>query len=52
MSSNIPQVVWFKRDLRVADHAPIALAAEAEPVVPSKISFGMLLIRVVCIVGG
>ncbi len=34
MSSNTPQVVWFKRDLRVADHAPLALAAEAGPVVP------------------
>jgi len=34
MPSNVPQVVWFKRDLRVADHAPLALAAEAGPVVP------------------
>lgn len=28
------QVVWFKRDLRVADHAPLALAAQAGPVLP------------------
>ncbi|MCP4794613.1 MAG: deoxyribodipyrimidine photo-lyase, partial [Phycisphaeraceae bacterium] len=26
-------VVWFKRDLRVADHAPLAEAAERGPVV-------------------
>ena len=26
------QVVWFKRDLRVGDHAPLARAAEAGPV--------------------
>ena len=30
----IPQVVWFKRDLRVADHAPLAAAAQAGPVLP------------------
>jgi deoxyribodipyrimidine photo-lyase len=34
MQSITPQVVWFKRDLRVADHAPLSLAAEAGPVVP------------------
>lgn len=28
------QVVWFKRDLRVADHAPLAAAARAGPVLP------------------
>jgi deoxyribodipyrimidine photo-lyase len=28
------QVVWFKRDLRIADHAPLALAAAAGPVLP------------------
>ncbi|MFM8375730.1 MAG: deoxyribodipyrimidine photo-lyase [Phenylobacterium sp.] len=28
------QVVWFKRDLRVADHRPLALAAQAGPVLP------------------
>jgi len=28
------QVVWFKRDLRVADHRPLALAARAGPVLP------------------
>ncbi len=29
-----PSVVWFKRDLRVADHAPLASAAERGPVIP------------------
>jgi deoxyribodipyrimidine photo-lyase len=28
------QVVWFKRDLRVADHAPLCGAAAAGPVLP------------------
>ncbi|MCE3002293.1 MAG: DNA photolyase family protein [Xanthomonadaceae bacterium] len=28
------QIVWFKRDLRVDDHAPLALAARAGPVLP------------------
>ncbi len=28
------QVVWFKRDLRVTDHAPLARAAAAGPVLP------------------
>jgi deoxyribodipyrimidine photo-lyase len=28
------QVVWFKRDLRVTDHAPLAHAATAGPVLP------------------
>ena len=28
------QVVWFKRDLRVADHRPLAEAAAAGPVLP------------------
>lgn len=28
------QVVWFKRDLRIADHAPLARAAAAGPVLP------------------
>ena len=28
------QVVWFKRDLRIVDHRPLALAAEAGPVLP------------------
>ncbi|WP_144186878.1 cryptochrome/deoxyribodipyrimidine photo-lyase family protein [Elioraea rosea] len=27
-------IVWFKRDLRVADHAPLAAAAAAGPVLP------------------
>jgi deoxyribodipyrimidine photo-lyase len=28
------QVVWFKRDCRVVDHAPLGLAAERGPVLP------------------
>ena len=32
--SPAPQVVWFKRDLRVADHQPLTSAAAAGPVVP------------------
>ena len=28
------QIVWFKRDLRVADHRPLARAAAAGPVLP------------------
>ncbi|MEY2992810.1 MAG: hypothetical protein RI946_2204, partial [Pseudomonadota bacterium] len=28
------QVVWFKRDLRIHDHAALALAAQAGPVLP------------------
>ncbi|MTI44725.1 deoxyribodipyrimidine photo-lyase family protein (cryptochrome) [Roseibium hamelinense] len=28
------QVVWYKRDLRVVDHAPLALAARRGPVIP------------------
>ncbi len=28
------QIVWFKRDLRVGDHAPLSQAAEAGPVLP------------------
>ncbi len=28
------QLVWFKRDLRVVDHAPLAAAAAAGPVLP------------------
>ena len=28
------QVVWFKRDLRAFDHAPLAAAAAAGPVLP------------------
>jgi deoxyribodipyrimidine photo-lyase len=28
------QVVWFKRDLRIADHAPLARASERGPVLP------------------
>ena len=29
-----PQVVWFKRDLRLHDHVPLCDAAERGPVVP------------------
>jgi len=28
------QIVWFKRDLRVTDHAPLAAAAGLGPVLP------------------
>ena len=31
-------IVWFKRDLRVADHRPLALAAQAGPVLPLYIA--------------
>lgn len=31
-SSRLPQVVWFKRDLRVEDHAALARASSAGPV--------------------
>lgn len=30
--SGLPQVVWFKRDLRVEDHAALACATVAGPV--------------------
>ncbi|GEO01060.1 deoxyribodipyrimidine photo-lyase [Novosphingobium sediminis] len=32
------QVVWFKRDLRIEDHRPLALAAEQGPVLPLYIA--------------
>ncbi|WP_421836782.1 FAD-binding domain-containing protein [Novosphingobium sp.] len=32
------QVVWFKRDLRLADHRPLVLAAEQGPVLPLYIA--------------
>lgn len=31
-------IVWFKRDLRIADHRPLALAAQAGPVLPLYIA--------------
>ena len=34
MSQSPPTVIWFKRDLRIADHAPLAFAAARGPVVP------------------
>ncbi len=34
MSRRRVQLVWFKRDLRVADHAPLAAAAARGPVLP------------------
>jgi len=34
MSGAPLQVVWFKRDLRVEDHAPLTLAARRGPVLP------------------
>ena len=33
-SSPSPRIVWFKRDLRLADHAPLHEAAAAGPVLP------------------
>jgi len=30
----VHQIVWFKRDLRIADHAPLAEAAQRGPVLP------------------
>jgi deoxyribodipyrimidine photo-lyase len=32
------QLVWFKRDLRVFDHAPLAQAARRGPVLPLYIA--------------
>ena len=29
-----PSVVWFKRDLRIADHAPLVQAISRGPVIP------------------
>lgn len=34
MAETGTQVVWFKRDLRVHDHAPLSNAAAAGPVLP------------------
>jgi deoxyribodipyrimidine photo-lyase len=34
IQKQIMQVVWFKRDLRVSDHAPLTHAATAGPVLP------------------
>lgn len=34
MAEGLPQVVWFKRDLRLNDHAALQAAALAGPVVP------------------
>jgi deoxyribodipyrimidine photo-lyase len=34
MENTRVQVVWFKRDLRVVDHAPLSQAAERGPVLP------------------
>jgi deoxyribodipyrimidine photo-lyase len=39
----MPQVVWFKRDLRVHDHAPLAQAAALGPVVALHITEPSLL---------
>ena len=33
-AAGTPQVVWFKRDLRLHDHAPLCAAAERGPVLP------------------
>jgi deoxyribodipyrimidine photo-lyase len=32
--SGIPQLVWFKRDLRMQDHEPLTAAAVAGPILP------------------
>jgi len=32
-SSVLPHIVWFKRDLRIHDHAPLTAAARAGPVI-------------------
>ena len=34
MSLEPVHIVWFKRDLRICDHAPLAVAAERGPVLP------------------
>jgi len=34
MAVSNTQIVWFKRDLRIADHAALCAAAEAGPVLP------------------
>ncbi|MEO0879738.1 MAG: FAD-binding domain-containing protein [Pseudomonadota bacterium] len=34
MRTAAPQIVWFKRDLRVVDHEPLVRAAAAGPVIP------------------
>jgi len=34
MATSVVQIVWFKRDLRAADHAPLSAAAQAGPVLP------------------
>ncbi|MGB1710716.1 MAG: deoxyribodipyrimidine photo-lyase, partial [Candidatus Puniceispirillaceae bacterium] len=31
---NIVEIVWYKRDLRVEDHAPLARAAASGAVIP------------------
>jgi deoxyribodipyrimidine photo-lyase len=38
VSRNTLQIVWFKRDLRVHDHAPLTEAAAAGPVLPLYIA--------------
>lgn len=39
------QIVWFKRDLRLADHEPLARAAEQGPVLPLYIAEPGLWLR-------
>jgi deoxyribodipyrimidine photo-lyase len=34
MAKALIQVVWFKRDMRIHDHAPLSNAAAAGPVLP------------------
>ena len=38
MSRASLNIVWFKRDLRVADHAPLAMAARQGAVLPLYIA--------------
>ena len=33
LAEQVPQLVWYKRDLRIADHEPLAHAAARGPVV-------------------
>ncbi len=34
ISAHQIQIVWFKRDLRIEDHRPLARAAMAGPILP------------------
>jgi deoxyribodipyrimidine photolyase len=43
----LPQVVWFKRDLRVQDHAALASATAACASMPSNWTIGARLARAI-----